>query len=235
MAGAIKVNPIDKAHYVFVPEGDFRMGSTLEADEQPEHKVTVAGFWISQTETTNLQYERCVDAGSCTPPHNSDWSDPARANFPVTHIDWEQANAYAQWVGGHLPTEAQWEKAARGVDGRTFPWGNDRADAQHLNFNSSQGPVVVGSYPAGASPYGALDMAGNVEEWVADWYAPDAYAQEVRDNPSGPAEGIFRVVRGGSFNSSLGGVRAAARGRALPNTNFDSVGFRVLIPDEEQP
>ena len=206
------------------------MGSTLEADEQPEHTVSVAGFWISQTETTNAHYARCVDAGGCTPPHNSDWRDPARANFPVTHVDWGQATTYAQWVGGGLPTEAQWEKAARGTDGRTFPWGSEGADEQHLNFNSSQGPVVVGSYPAGASPYGALDMAGNVEEWVADWYAPDVYTQEPRDNPTGPDAGIFRVVRGGSFNSSLGGVRAAARDRALPDTNFDSVGFRVFIP-----
>lgn len=207
------------------------MGSTLEADEQPEHTVTVAGFWISQTETTNAQYARCVDADGCTSPHNSDWRDPARANFPVTHIDWEQASTYAQWVGGNLPTEAQWEKAARSTDGRAFPWGSKGPDEQHLNFNSSQGPVVVGSYPAGASPYGALDMAGNVEEWVADWYAPDVYTQEPRDNPTGPDKGIFRVVRGGSFNSSLGGVRAASRDRALPNTNFDSVGFRVFIPE----
>ena len=209
------------------------MGSTLEADEQPEHTVTVAGFWIGQTEVTNAQYAHCVDAGGCTPPRNSDWNDPARARFPVTHLDWGQASTYAQWVGGHLPTEAQWEKAARGTDGRTFPWGNDSADEQHLNFNSSQGPVAVASYPAGASPYGALDMAGNVEEWVADWYAPDVYTQEQRDNPSGPNAGIFRVVRGGSFNSSLGGVRAASRGRALPNTNFDSVGFRVYIAEED--
>ena len=206
------------------------MGSTLEADEQPEHTVTIAGFWISQTETTNAQYARCVDAGDCAPPHNSDWRDLARANFPVTHVDWGQASIYAHWVGGHLPTEAQWEKAARGIDGRTFPWGSEGADEQHLNFNSSQGPVGVGSYPAGISPYGALDMAGNVEEWVADWYAPDVYTQEPRDNPTGPDAGIFRVVRGGSFNSSLGGVRAAARDRALPDTNFDSVGFRVFIP-----
>lgn len=232
VAGESRVNPRDQAIYVFVPGGDFRMGSTIEPDEQPQHTVTLADFWISQTETTNAQYARCVDAGGCTPPHNNDWRDPARANFPVTHVDWGQASAYAQWAGGHLPTEAQWEKAARGTDGRTFPWGNEGTDDQRLNFNSPGGPVAVGSYPAGASPYGALDMAGNVEEWVADWYAPDTYTSDPRDNPTGPSEGLFRVVRGGSFHSTGGGVRTAARDRALPNTTFDSVGFRVFMPAE---
>ena len=234
-AGDTQVNTRDQATYVFIPGGDFLMGSAIEADEQPEHTVTVTGFWISKTETTNAQYARCVEAGACTPPHNSDWNDPARVDFPVTHIDWGQASTYAHWVGGHLPTEAQWEKAARGTDGRTFPWGDEGVDAQHLNFNSSQGPVAVGSYPAGASPYGLLDMAGNVEEWVADWYAPDVYQQAANDNPTGPDTGIFRVVRGGSFNSSLGGVRAASRDRALPATYFDSVGFRVFIPEADLP
>lgn len=232
-AGETRVNALDQATYVFIPGGDFLMGSTLETDEQPEHTVTVTSFWISQTEITNAQYGRCVEAGECTPPHNSDWETPERADFPVTHLDWGQASTYAHWAGGHLPTEAQWEKAARGTDGRTFPWGNEGADAQHLNFNSSQGPVAVGSYPAGASPYGVLDMAGNVEEWVADWYAPDIYQQASNDNPTGPDTGIFRVVRGGSFNSSLGGVRAASRDRALPATYFDSVGFRIFIPEAD--
>lgn len=233
LAGEIRVNMRDFARYVFVPGGDFPMGSVLVPDEQPEHTVTVAGFWISQTEVTNAQYARCVDAGGCTPPSSNNWRDPAQAYFPVTNVDWGQASTYAHWVGGHLPTEAQWEKAARGTDSRIFPWGNEATDDQRLNFNSSQGPVAVGNYPAGASPYGALDMAGNVEEWIADWYAPDAYTQEARDNPPGPATGIFRVVRGGSFNSSSAAVRSASRDRALPGTTFNSVGFRVCIPESE--
>lgn len=206
------------------------MGKNGERDEQPEHTVTVDSFWISETEITNAHYARCVDAGACTPPHNDHWRNSDQVDYPVTHVDWEQANAYAQWVGGRLPTEAEWEKAARGTDGRTFPWGDDLTDDQRLNFNSMTGVVAVGSYPAGASPYGALDMAGNVEEWVADWYAPDAYAQSSPLNPTGPESGILRVVRGGSFKSNLGGVRTTVRGRAAPASNFDNVGFRVVVP-----
>lgn len=207
------------------------MGSQDEADEQPERTVTVDAFWISQTEVTNAQYARCVDAGACTAPNNSDWRTPGRADFPVTNIKWDQANAYAQWGGGHLPTEAQWEKAARGTDGRVYPWGNE-ADSQRLNFNSSQGPVTVGSYPTGASPYGVLDMAGNVAEWVADWYAPDSYTQGPSDNPTGPASGNFRIVRGGSFNNSLNDVRTTARTPAF-DTDYENVGFRVAIPEHD--
>lgn len=229
-AGDQRVNAIDQAIYVFVPGGDFLMGSAIARDEQPEHTVTIDDFWIGQTEVTNAQYARCVDTDACTPPHNDHWDHPEQADLPVTHVDWEQANRYAQWAGGRLPTEAEWEKAARGTDGRTFPWGDDVTDEQRLNFNSMTGVVAVGSYPAGASPYGALDMAGNVEEWVADWYAPDAYAQSADPNPTGPTTGILRVVRGGSFKSSRGGVRASVRGRAAPAINFDNVGFRVVVP-----
>lgn len=206
------------------------MGSTIARDEQPAHTVAVDSFWIGQTEVTNAQYSRCVDDGACTPPHNDNWNQADQADFPVTHVDWEQANRYAQWAGGRLPTETEWEKAARGTDGRTFPWGDDVTDDQRLNFNSMAGVVSVGGYPAGASPYGALDMAGNVEEWVADWYAPDAYAQSTGPNPTGPTDGVLRVVRGGSFKSSRGGVRTSVRGRAAPAINFDNVGFRVVVP-----
>ena len=231
-AGDQRVNPRDQAIYLFVPGGDFLMGSTIARDEQPAHTVAVDSFWIGQTEVTNAQYSRCVDDGACTPPHNDNWNQADQADFPVTHVDWEQANRYAQWAGGRLPTETEWEKAARGTDGRTFPWGDDVTDDQRLNFNSMAGVVSVGvgGYPAGASPYGALDMAGNVEEWVADWYAPDAYAQSTGPNPTGPTDGVLRVVRGGSFKSSRGGVRTSVRGRAAPAINFDNVGFRVVVP-----
>ncbi|MEZ4734127.1 MAG: SUMF1/EgtB/PvdO family nonheme iron enzyme [Caldilineaceae bacterium] len=231
VAGEVRINPRDNAAYVFVPGGEFLMGSSVESDEMPEHTVNVNDFWIGQTEVTNAQYAKCVDAGACTPPRNTTWNEPTRANHPVTHVDWSQARAYALWVGGRLPTEAEWEKAARGADGRTFPWADEVTDDQRLNFQFVEGDTVpVGSYPAGASIYGALDMAGNVEEWVADWYAPDYYTQSPQRNPLGPGGGIFRGVRGGSFHSSRGDVRTSARGRALPDTAFDSVGLRVVLP-----
>lgn len=230
MVGDVRINPRDQAAYVFVPAGEFVMGSTLERDEAPEHTVTVDSFWIGQTEITNAQYGQCVDAGVCTPPGNTEWRNAAKANHPVTDVDWEQANTYATWVGGRLPTEAEWEKTARGTAPRIFPWGDELTGDQQLNFNART-TVAVGSYPAGASPYGALDMAGNVEEWVADWYAPDYYGQSPANNPTGPAAGIFRGVRGGSFNSNRGDVRTSKRGRAFPDTGFSSVGFRVVVPE----
>jgi len=228
--GDVRVNPRDQGTYVFVPGGDFLMGSTITQDETPAHTVALADFWIGQTEVTNAQYARCVDAGACTAPRAADWRTPDRAEHPVTHVDWSQARAYALWAGGRLPTEAEWEKAARGTDARIFPWVDVVTDDQRLNFDA-QGTVPVGSYPTGASPYGALDMAGNVEEWVADWYAPDYYTQSPSRNPLGPASGLFRVVRGGSFNSSRGDVRTTSRGRALPDTAFENVGFRIVVPD----
>jgi eukaryotic-like serine/threonine-protein kinase len=208
------------------------MGSTLARDEMPVHVADVDAFWIMRTEVTNAQYARCVEAGICTPPSNDRWLNPTYADHPVTHIDWERANTYATWVGGRLPTETEWEKAARGTDEREYPWGNDAPQDHHLNFNYREGDTMpVGSYEAGASPYGLLDMAGNVEEWVADWYGADAYATASARNPTGPPAGIFRVTRGGSLNSSRFDVRTTARGRVLPNSAFPSVGFRVVLSD----
>lgn len=229
VAGATQVNPMDSAVYVFVPAGPFVMGSTTTKDEQPVHTVTLQAFWIKQTEVTNAEYGRCVTAKACTPPTNQRWSDPAFASHPVTNINWAQANQYAEWVGGRLPTEAEWEKVARGADARVYPWGQQEISDQLLNYNFVKGATVpVGSYPDGASTYGALDMAGNVEEWVADWYSDSYYASSPAENPAGPEQGIFRVVRGGSFNSTRVAVRTTARGKALPNTGFPSVGFRVV-------
>jgi serine/threonine-protein kinase len=228
-AGAVQIGTVDGALYHFVPAGPFTMGSTLGPDESPPHVVELDAFWIMETEVTNALYARCVEVDACTPPHNSQWQDAALADHPVTHVDWSQATAYAEWAGGRLPTEAEWEKAARGDDERMFPWPGDASDNEHLNFNA-QAPVAVGSFPAGASPYGLLDMAGNVEEWVLDWYSPTYYSEAPAANPTGPNDGLFRVVRGGSFTSNRGMVRTTARGRAVPDSTFASVGFRVLQP-----
>ena len=239
------VNPVDEAVYVYVPAGEFTMGAgDGEADEQPVHRVVVDAFWIMRTEVTNAQYDRCVRAGVCTAPGNDVWRDVRFAEHPVTHVSWEQASTYAQWVGGSLPTEAQWEKAARGVDLRTYPWGNE-FDGSRLNYcdvncdkdwkdeTTDDGytfTAPVGSYPAGASPYGALDMAGNVWEWVNDWYGEEYYSQSPSDNPPGPETGGHRVLRGGSWVNDDGYVRSADRSNGNPGSGdiVYGYGFRCV-------
>jgi eukaryotic-like serine/threonine-protein kinase len=228
--GDLKENPHDGALYVFVPAGSFTMGSaTGQANEKPVHAVYVDDFWIMQSEVTNTQYARCVEAAVCQPPHNQRWDDPRFSAYPVTDVDWDQAVAYATWVGGRLPTEAEWEKAARGADERTYPWGNAAPTPLLLNYNLSEGDITpTGHYPAGASFYGVLDMAGNVEEWVADWYTADYYTTAPAQNPPGPPTGDTRVLRGGSFTSIARDVRATARGYTLPNADAPTTGFRVV-------
>lgn len=208
------------------------MGSTRQEDEKPLHAVELDAFWIMQTEVTNAEYALCVADGACTPPLNERIDDPAYADHPVVNVDWSQANSYAAWAGGRLPTEAEWEMAARGSDLRPFPWGNAAPDATLSNFDSTINDTTpVATYPLGVSPLGLYDMAGNVEEWVADWYADDYYAASPALNPLGPDEGIFRVVRGGSYHSDANLVLVTTRGKAAPNRGYASVGFRVVIDD----
>ncbi len=162
-----------------------------------------------------------------------------RIYHPVTQVSWYDADAYCRWVGGSLPTEQQWEKAARGTDGRIYPWG-DEFDGTLLNYkdasfdgdmNFNDGfrfTAPVGSYPQGASPYGALDMAGNVWEWTADWYQGGYNPLPSVQNPNGPA----RVLRGGSWNHEQAGMRAAYRLESSPSTLVDNFGFRCVVPAE---
>ena len=217
---------------VFVPAGAFRMGSgeadpDAEVDEKPQHDVVLDAFWIDRTEVTNAMYARCVQAGACTAPmHSSRYGLATHAGHPVTGVTWFQAQEYCAWAGRRLPTEAEWEKAARGPDGRLFPWGDGAPGSSLLNFDGQVGDTTtVGSYPAGASPYGVLDMAGNVWEWTADWYARDYYADSPQANPPGPASGNLRVLRGGAWGVDAGAVRAANRFWAFPGRN-DFDGFR---------
>ena len=219
-------------------------GAAAFADEHPAHVVELSAFWIDRTEVTNGQYSRCVDAGACDPPvdpgsfsRSRYFGDPAFENYPVVQVDWHQAAAYCAWAGARLPTEAEWEYAARSPEGRLFPWG-DTFDPALLNFcdrgcDGMSDPLhddgfpdtaPVGSFPRGVSWVGAMDMAGNVREWVADWYGP--YASEPAIDPQGPTSGESKIPRGGSWYDTPDDVRSLNRGANLPDYTHPKVGFR---------
>ena len=230
-----ELNSIDENGRILIPEGEFEMGSDSgNADERPAHTVHLDAYWLDQTEVTNSQYHACVNKGGCTQPritssHNiQDYFWQFTYNdHPVINVTWDQAAQYCEWVGGHLPTEAEWEKAARGTDGRTYPWGNSPPNKDTLNYNSYVGDTArVGSYPSGASPYGVLDMAGNVDEWVADWYIRGYYEISEEKNPQGPDNGSRRVLRGGSWSDEAGQVRTTYRLDYSPDSAYDGTGFR---------
>jgi len=214
-------------------------------DESPAHPVTLAAFWIDQTEVTNNQYQQCELAGVCTSPtergshYRSDYYGTEEyADYPVIFVTRGQAMAYCGWVGGRLPTEAQWEYAARGADSSIFPWGNT-FDGTRLNYcdvNCDAGPndpaiddghadtAPVGSFPSGASWIGALDMAGNVREWVDGWYG--SYTPDAQTDPTGPERGELIIPRGGSWIDNPSIVRSANRGGNTPDYYRDYYGFR---------
>ena len=225
------VSSIDGRVMVCVPKGEFLMGSTEDdpdssVDERPQRTVYLDTFWIDQTEVTNASYRQCVEAGDCSAPDNRHYDDPAYSEHPVAGVQWDQAEAYCRWAGKSLCTEAQWEKAARGTDGRTYPWG-EGIDCYRANyFGCMDGTTAVGSYSSGASPYGVYDMAGNVWEWVADWYFEYYYANSPQRNPQGPSSGEYRVVRGGSWFDYVKKLRAASRYTFDRDRRYHLIGFR---------
>lgn len=187
---------------LYVPAGQFTMGSNSgSSNERPAHMVKLDAFWIDQTEVTNAMYTRCVQDGKCNQPTNtSHYEDSNYASHPVIYVSWNDAKSYCSWADRRLPSEAEWEKAARGADARVYPWGNDPPNENLLNFNNAVGDTTeAGKYSKGASPYGALDMVGNVSEWVADWYRESYYGRSPASNPLGPDQGSAHVIRGGSW------------------------------------
>ncbi len=227
--GSTMVSPKDGMVMMYVPEGEFSMGTNYYDNAAPVHTVYFDAYWIDQTEVTNSMYEKCVSEGAC----KELWSNSSytRAlyygnltfdDYPVINVDWFQAQEYCHWAGRELPTEAQWEKAARGIDGRYFPWGNqqDIAILANCDVGFYGDTKAVGSYPQGASPYGALDMAGNVWEWVLDWYGP--YSSGKVSNPQGPSTGQNRIVRGGSWTYDFYESRSDFRTPINPYYNGSS-------------
>jgi formylglycine-generating enzyme required for sulfatase activity len=218
-----------------VSEGDFTMGSNRgEADEQPSHTVYLDSFYIDKFEVTNKLYKACVDAGLCEPPRHTYffsespnkayYGNPEYDNYPVIYVDWVMAKTYCEWRGARLPTEAEWEKAARGTEGNIYSWGKE-LDCQKANYQKCVNRTSeVGSYEDGVSPYGAYDMTGNVWEWVADWYSDNYYSMSARKNPTGPITGQSRVMRGGSWPRF--DVTTYHRNKFAPTYNTFDIGFR---------
>ncbi len=265
--GSTMISEKDGMEMVFIPAGEFTMGSKLYADERPAHQVTLDAYWIDKTEVTNQMFAKFLNdkmtqftitpddfmksvksgddtlylltCSTCT----DKWTDritwdgtqfsvaPGYENHPVVMVSWFGADAYCSWADRRLPTEAEWENAAKGTDNRTYPWGNNTPDKTLTNINNYVGDTTeVGSYPAGASFYGLFDMAGNAAEWVHDWYNEKYYQNSPSSNPFGPDTGDKKVVRGDEWDCAYyfcGGERTSARlFPQEPSTIGVGVGFR---------
>lgn len=236
---ATRTSSADGMAQVLVPAGEFRMGTDEKVAQKnrPVHLVRLLAFWVDQTEVTNAMYEKCVEAKACPPPFvgiNPFYGKSKYANYPVVYVTWDNADAYCQWAGRRLPTEAEWEKAARGTDGRIYPWGNDPPDESRANFDLNLGaPLPVDRYPLGASPYGALNMAGNVREWVADWFHEFYYIVSPRENPPGPPSGEHKSLRGGSYLDGYSEIRVFNRFDHEPLSPGINRGFRCVSDEKE--
>jgi len=223
----------ERASMVLIPAGQFTMGrDDAVPDEQPTHRVSLDAFYIDRYEVTVAQYAKFVESEDSEPPFL--WQEARRGpndENPVLGVDWHEAAAYCRWAGKRLPAEAEWEKAARGTDGRIYPWGNDPPTPAHANFGheTTKGYAAlakVGSFEKGKSPYGVYDLAGNVWEWVADRYDEHYYQRSPEQNPRGPTTGPLRALRGGAWNSAPTVLASTNRNANVPSARRSDVGFR---------
>lgn len=234
-----KIAPKDGMEIIFVVQGEFIMGSENgNEDEYPVHTVYLDDFWIDKTEVTNSMYYLCMEFGPCNAPLSDGFTapkdhykNPQTAEFPVVYVTWYDAQTYCEWAGRRLPTEAEWEKAARGTDARIYPWGNQNPTPELLNFDQNNFSLMpVGNFSLGASPYGVMDMAGNAWEWVSDWYDAYYYDFSPSTNPTGPFEGEGRVIRGGAYFQAAYEIRATFRNFVEPDYNRSGdMGFRCAV------
>jgi formylglycine-generating enzyme required for sulfatase activity len=243
--GQVWTSPVDGMLLVCIPAGEFTQGSTAndplaDTNEQPQHLVYIDAFWIDRTEVTNAMFTQCVAAGAChkrdispylwgvTLPSGTPYYGEDRfQDYPAIVLDSNEAQAYCQWAGRRLPSESEWEKAARGMDARAYPWGSGLECNQANFLGCLSMPAPADSYPQSASPYGALNMAGNLWEWTADWYDPVYYAQAPSQNPHGPKTGQYHTLRGGGWRSLSYQLRVANRSSGKPEHATDGeIGFR---------
>jgi formylglycine-generating enzyme required for sulfatase activity len=239
--GSELVSPSDGMNLVYVPEGEFSMGIENGLLGVTPQNVYLAAFWIDKTEVTNGMYAICVNAGTCQPPsdlssstRSSYFGNPQYTDYPVINVSWNDAQSYCAWAGRRLPTEAEWEKAARGPDGRMYPWGNNEPTCSLANTNIDvQGNCVgdtraAGTYPAGASPYGALDMTGNVSEWSVYEVGETVNAPPAPSTPGG-SSGIFTAVRGGSWSTNEYTIRPIHRYKYTTTYAENDFGIRCAL------
>jgi hypothetical protein len=224
----------DGSVLVYVPAGGFTMGASLP--DAPQRSVTLDDYWIYKTKVTNSMYAFCISVGACAPPAQEVggplYDNPIYANYPIVGVTWDMATNYCNWIGGSLPTEAQWEKTARGPQGAQYPWGNTEASCDLGNFAGCVGALTdVTKYAESASPYGALDMAGNVFEWVNDFYAENYYETAPAENPTGPESGESRVVRGSGYETDIDQASAAVRRPAGVGYHSRDLGFRCVVQE----
>lgn len=221
---------------VLVPEGTYSMGcddADCDDDEEPVHAVKISQFYLDKTEVSQREYAECVDAGACEAPSEGTYNPSQRPDIPVTGVTWQQATEYCDFRGGRLPTEAEWEMACTGGEERTYPWGSFEPDCEMANLGDCDGDLVeVESMERGASPVGALHMAGNAWEWTADWYDAEAYTSHDSENPTGPSSGTKRVYRGGSAGNALSLARCQNRASTYsPDTGGSGLGFRCAYEE----
>lgn len=242
------INPIDSAEMILIPEGEFIMGADdhdplADEWEKPQRRVYLDSYYIYKHEVTNDQFSAFIKSTGYIADGNWDkWMTSATGNYPVVMVSWNDAQAYCQWAGVNLPTEAQWEKAARGTDGRIYPWGNQWDPSLCSNMDTPEeilqgqvralyenaGIMPAGSFPKGASPYGVMDMAGNVQEWCRDWFDENYYLSSPLANPMGPSQGEDKVLRGGSFYQEVKTCRTTHREDNFPSSNDTDYGFRCV-------
>ncbi len=224
---------VDGTLLVPVPGGIYTRGHG--GPDDPVKQVNVSDFWIYRTKVTNGQYAYCVATGYCTRPVAKDdpaFDDPLHANDPVVGVDYSQAKAYCAFTNARLPAEAEWEKMARGLDARIYPWGEAAPNCNLLNYETCQGKTTpVNTYPQGQSYFHAFDTEGNTFEWVADWYQQDYYLIAPPDDPPGPARGVARVVRSSAFNSGTNQTQVYNRFHSGPADHRNNLGFRCVVED----